>query len=611
MTGPAPARPAPLEQQVEIETPEQVVFSYTIAGIGSRAAAAIVDYLMMAVIAFVVFIIFSALLSGSEREARGWGMAAMILFLFALNWGYFVLFEAIWDGQTPGKRQLGIRVVQDGGYSVSFAASAVRNLARMIDMLPGMYAIGIASAAMSKSGKRLGDMLAGTIVVQEKIVHIAPVVSTGAAAPAAVPLTAAQSDREYEVLERYIARRSALDPDRRRLIAEQLLAQFRPHLEAMEGSPYARLAALFESERAARARGVAARGATGAAREQHAIVARNAGRWSDFSKRLTAAQRTGLRHMDEEEVTRFVAEYREVATDLARLRTASAGRDNDALFYVSRLVGAGHNLIYRQRAVALREAAQYVLVAVPREVRRSWRPILLATLLFFGPVLITARLVIRDPQLAEALVPASMLDRVEEGVAREKRGEHEYVKVSEFQRPVMATEIIANNVQVTILAFASGLTAGVGTVLILLQNGVSIGAVAGLYASHGIFPQLGRFVLPHSVLELSAICIASGAAFLIAAALLLPGPFTRREALVIQGRRAIRLMTATTLMLLLAGTLEGLLSPRVDVPLWTKYAAAIGSGVLMLLYFTRGLGGAAAGPREENAYSDPRALISR
>ena len=110
-------------------------------------------------------------------RTRGWAMAVLILFLFALNWGYFVLFEAIWDGQTPGKRRLGIRVVQDGGYSVSFAASAVRNLARMIDMHPGMYAVGIASAAMSKSGKRLGDMLAGTIVVQERLVHIAPVVT--------------------------------------------------------------------------------------------------------------------------------------------------------------------------------------------------------------------------------------------------------------------------------------------------------------------------------------------------------------------------------------------------------------------------------------------------
>jgi len=606
----APARPPSLEQQVDIETPEQVVFSYTIAGIGTRATAAIYDYLIIA-IAFVFVAIVGAAIGISDGEGS-WAIALLILFGFALNWGYFVFFEAAWDGQTPGKRQLGIRVVQDGGYSVSFGASAARNLARAIDILPGMYAVGILAAILSKTGKRLGDMLAGTIVVQERIVHIAPVVSTGVGAAAQpAPLTAALTDREYDVLERYIARRNSLDPDRRRAIAEQLIAQFTPHLGAFEGSPYARLAALFESERSARARGVAGRGATGAAREQHSIVARNAGRWSEFAKRLTNAQKVGLRHLKEQEITEFVAEYREVATDLARLRTASAGRDSQALFYVSRLVGAGHNLIYRQRAVALRDAAQFVMVAVPREVRRSWRPILLAAALMFGSAAVTAKLVIDDPTLAESLLPPGMLDRVEEGVARERRGEHEYIKVKDFQRPMMASSIIANNVQVTFAAFASGLTAGVLTVIILVTNGVSMGAAAGLYAARGIFPQIGLFVLPHSVLELSAIAIAAGAGFLIASGILLPGPFTRREALVVQGRRAVRLLTATTLMLMIAGTLEGLLSPRVDVPLWTKYLAAGGSAVLLLFYFTRGIGAAEAGPREENAYSDPRAFSSR
>ena len=315
--------------------------------------------------------------------------------------------------------------------------------------------------------------------------------------------------------------------------------------------------------------------------------------------------------MAEQEVSEFVAEYREVATDLARLRTASAGRDNDALFYVSRLVGAGHNLIYRQRALSIEHARRYLAVSIPREVRRSWRPILLAALLFFGPMAVTADLVIRRPALAEELLPPGMLDRVEEGVAREKRGEHEYVKVEQFMRPVMASGIIANNVAVTIEAFASGITAGVRTVFILLENGVSIGAVIGLYASRGIFRQLALFVLPHSVLELSAICIASGGAFLIAAAILLPGPFTRREAFVRQGRRAIRLLAASTMMLLVAGSLEGLLSPRVDVPEWTKFAAALGSALLLLFYFTRGRGAVEEAPAEENAYSDARALISR
>lgn len=624
MSAPVAPRAPALEQQVEIETPEQVVFAYTVAGIGSRAAAALLDYLLMAVILIGVSVIanIAESLLGVNLTGKGagaglgsWATALLLLFAFALQWGYYVVFEAIWDGQTPGKRQLGIRVVQDGGYSVGFGASAVRNLARVLDMQPGfVYAVGILSAAINRSGKRLGDMLAGTIVVQEKMMVIAPVAvpsrAGGEAAPAAV-VTAALSDAEYEVLERYLARRAALDPERRRALAERLVEQLAPHLQGEEGSPFARLMRLFERERDARARGVASRGATGAAREQHAIVARGAGRWSAFASRLADAQRRGLRAMREDEVSEFVAAYREVATDLARLRTASAGRDSDALFYVSRLVGAGHNLIYRQRTLSTLNAWRYLTVTVPREVRRSWRPILLAAVLLFGPMTATAVLVVRRPSLAEELLPPSMIDRVEEGVAREKKGQHDYVKVKDLERPIMAGRIIANNVQVTFAAFASGLTAGVLTVLILITNGVSIGAVFGLYASRGIFRQIELFVLPHSVLELSAICIASGGGLLIAAGILLPGARTRREALVVNGRRAIRLLTATTLMLVVAGSLEGLLSPRTDVPEWTKFAAASVTAVLMLFYFTRGGAGEEDAVLEENAYSDARALISR
>lgn len=620
MSAPAPpVRPVSLEQQVDIETPEQVVFSYTVAGIGSRAAAAMLDYGLIIVTLILLSILFN--IAGELIRPKGetfskmvgsWATALLILAAFAINWGYFVFFEAIWDGQTPGKRRLGIRVVQDGGYSVSFGASSVRNIARLLDMQPGaLYAVGILSAAISKSGKRLGDMLAGTIVVQEKLVHVAPVVARGPGPEAPAAITAALSDREYEVLERYLARRGALEPERRRMLADQLVEQLAPHLAGVEGSPFAQLMQLFERERDARSRGVAARGATGAAREQHAIVARGAGRWSAFAGRLAEAQRHGLRAMTEQEVSAFVGEYREVATDLARLRTASAGRDNDALFYVSRLVGAGHNLIYRQRAVSAQNAWRYVTVSVPREVRRSWRPILLAALLLFGPTAVTAVIVARHPEIGEQLLPPGMIDRVDDGVARAKKGEREYIKVKDFERPVIASEIIANNVQVTFIAFASGLTAGVLTVLVLVTNGVGFGAAIGLYSARGILGQIALFVVPHSVLELSAICIAAGGGFLIAAAILLPGPFTRREALVVNGRRAIRLLTATTLMLMVAGTLEGLLSPRVDVPDWTKFAAAGASAVLLLFYFSRGRAGAEDAVLEENAYSDARALISR
>jgi uncharacterized membrane protein SpoIIM required for sporulation len=145
----------------------------------------------------------------------------------------------------------------------------------------------------------------------------------------------------------------------------------------------------------------------------------------------------------------------------------------------------------------------------------------------------------------------------------------------------------------------------------LVFNGVSIGAGFGLYASKGIFNQIGEFVLPHSVFELSAICIAAGGGLLIASALLLPGEHTRSEALVIKGRRAIRLIAVSTLLLLFAGTIEGLISPRTDIPLWVKWSIAGACAVALIAYVSLGWRSVEEEEGEEFAYSEPRALISR
>lgn len=615
-SAPAPRRPS-LAQLVDVETPEQVVFSYTIAGVGSRAAAAVIDYaICIALVAGVVIVMLLATnvttqgraLDGAERAAAPWVMASLVVAQFAVLWGYYVIFETLWDGQTPGKRRIGIRVVQDGGYSISFGASAVRNLARIIDMQPGfLYAVGIVSAAVSRSGKRLGDVLAGTFVVQERVLQLAPVlpaparVADGAPAPATSALL---SDEEFQLLERFLARRSSIDADRRQELATQLAHRFATRLPADPGQPpLPMLLRLFAREQAACARGLASRGDTGAAREQHALVADGATRWSAFAAVLADAQRRGLRKMTELEVSAFVAQYREVATDLARLQTAARGREVDALFYVSRLVAAGHNLLYRQKPVPVGSVWRYMTESVPREIRRSWRPIALAATALFAPMLITYAAVVRDPRLATDLLPPTMIDRAEEGVTRAKLGKG-YITIQDIQRPVMATSIIANNVQVTYAVFAFGITGGVLTMLMLVFNGISIGAATGLYASRGIARLILEFMMPHGVLELSAICIAGGGGLLIAAGMLLPGARTRGEAIVVQGRRAIRLVAGSTMLLIVAGTIEGLVSPRTDVPAEGKWLVSLVSGLLLLLYVTRGRGAAApAMVEEENAYS--------
>src|SRR5690349_20975288 len=167
-------RTTSLAPTVDVETPELVVLTYTIAGVGSRATAALVDYLLTMLAMLLLWVLIGTLgitsfLPGKKgASSDAWTFAILSLATFVLLWGYYVLFEALADGQTPGKRLLRLRVVRDGGYSVTFGASAVRNLLRIIDMQPGfVYFAGIISVAASKTGKRIGDYAAGTIVVRE------------------------------------------------------------------------------------------------------------------------------------------------------------------------------------------------------------------------------------------------------------------------------------------------------------------------------------------------------------------------------------------------------------------------------------------------------------
>ena len=579
------------EQTVDVETPELVVLTYSVAGIGSRALAAITDLLLCGVVFIVVglAIVAVSIAGGLGRVSLGgtWGIAILVLVQFGLLWGYYVLFEGLMDGQTPGKRLHRIRVVREGGYSVTFGASAVRNLIRVIDMQPGLfYLVGMASILVTKRGRRLGDLVAGTLVVREEVRRSVPQPAPPANVPAPQALQTTLSEDEYVVLNRFIERWSTLEPLRRAALAEQLAARFGAALPD-DGRPAGpRLLELHERERQARAGGVASRGETGAGRERQALIAAGMPRWAEFATRLAKAQKKGLRSLGEHGVREFVAEYRALSADLARLRTAAGGRAVDELFYLGRLVASAHNLLYRDRGMPLRAAIRFLFTDGPREVRRSAAPIALAALLLFLPAAIAGVGVVRSPAAAEDLLPQVMIKRAEDGVRRAREGQG-YIDDPQLFRPVMATGIIANNVQVTFAAFAGGVTAGLLTAMLLVVNGISIGSVVGLYIDKGIGHLLLAFVAPHGVLELFAICVAGGGAFLVAAGMLLPGERSRRRALIENGQRAIRLVAVSTLLLIVAGLLEGLVSPIEWWPIEGKLAVS-GTTVVLLVAYLRG-----------------------
>ncbi|HEX7978800.1 MAG TPA: stage II sporulation protein M [Gemmatimonadaceae bacterium] len=580
-----------LEQTVDVETPELVVLTYSVAGIGSRALAAITDLVIVAVVFLLIGIASLAL-----RLTRGfvyvgvsssWGTALLVLAQFALLWGYYVLFEGLMDGQTPGKRFHRIRVVREGGYSVTFGVSAVRNLLRIIDMQPVFfYLVGMASVLLTKRGRRLGDIVAGTLVVREDVRRTTSEPEAAPARQTAQALQTQLSEDEYTVLARFVERWPTLEPQRRTALAHQLAVRFGASLVDDGRPPAPRLLELYERERRARAGGVASRGETGAGRERQALIAAGSPRWAAFATKLTMAQKKGLKSLGEKGVREFVAEYRALSADLARLRTAAGGRAVDELFYLGRLVAGAHNLLYRDRGMPLRAAVRYLFTDGPREVRRSAAPIALAALLLFGPAAIAGVAVARHPALGPKLLPPAMIKRAEAGVRRARSGEG-YIDDPQLFRPVMASGIIANNVQVTFATFAGGITAGLLSIYLLVMNGVSMGSVVGLYASKGIARLLVAFVAPHGVLELFAICVAGGAAFIVAAGLLLPGDRPRRRALVENGRRAIRLIGVSTLLLLVAGTLEGFISPIEWWPIEGKLAVS-GTTLVLLVAYLRG-----------------------
>ena len=589
-----------LGDRVEVETPELVVVSYDLAGVGSRINAALIDVLICVLVIIGVVMLWvmamppAARLGSSPDRLGGWAIAVLIFAQFAVLWGYSVLFEALADGRTIGKRIMRLRVVRDGGLSVTFGASAVRNLMRIIDMQPGFtYAVGIITMILNKQGKRLGDIAGGTLVVREELLPPlaaatpAPVAATGGA-PRAVVLQAELSEPEFALLARFVERRGDLDPARRAQFVAQLSERFAAHLRPWAGqSPAAQLVKLHASEAEARRQGAAVRRDTGAARERHAIVAANAERWAAFAGRLAVAQKGGLRSLGEQGVREFVQEYRELTADLARLRTASRGEEGREVFYVNRLVSGAHNLLYRRRTISPAEVVRFLFFTVPQEIRRSSRPILLAAALLFVPLGVTAVAVSRDAEAATAFLPPAMFDRAEDGVRAAREGEG-YVDVPEIYRPTMASSIIANNLQVAFLAFASGITAGVMTVWVLVSNGLSIGAVLGLYISKGIGSLILAFIAPHGVLELFAICLAGAAGLLIGAAIFVPGDRTRRRALVENGRRAASLVAGATFLLLFAGLIEGFISPIPWWPLELKLTVSAVTALALYAYLRQG-----------------------
>jgi len=222
------------EDRISVATPEGVTLEVTLAGAGSRFAAGVIDQLLRWSLLLALVLLLAVLkdrIGGDEYS--GLAVAGIVVAVFLVQFGFDVVFETLASGRTPGKRWTGLRVVKKGGTPIGFLASALRNILRIVDALPGFYLVGILFVLFTQNNQRLGDLAAGTIVVRERrqstSMPPAPAVSS-VPAPADLALydVSAVSAEEMATVRRFLDRRATLAPEARGQLARDMANRLGP-----------------------------------------------------------------------------------------------------------------------------------------------------------------------------------------------------------------------------------------------------------------------------------------------------------------------------------------------------------------------------------------------
>ncbi|WP_047983926.1 stage II sporulation protein M [Ornithinibacillus californiensis] len=253
--------------------------------------------------------------------------------------------------------------------------------------------------------------------------------------------------------------------------------------------------------------------------------------------------------------------------------------NEDVTFYINELVGKSHNLLYKNQVTSGKQIRDFFSKRFIGLLLEQWKFIVVSALLFFAGGLAGFLAVADDPLHIYSILPAD----ISQGVDPERLGEgHDSIDSS-----LMSAEIMTNNIQVAILAFASGITFGILTIYLLVFNGLLVGALAGLFWHYGMTYEFWAYIVPHGMIELTAIFIAGGAGLIMGYRLFVPGPYSRIYQLKYHGKRSVLLFLGTVPLFVIAGIIEGFITPAA-ISLEAKYIVAGITVIGMIAYIALG-----------------------
>ncbi len=296
--------------------------------------------------------------------------------------------------------------------------------------------------------------------------------------------------------------------------------------------------------------------------------------WERLTQLLKRAETGRLSALSENELVELGALYRAATSDLAM---AQRDLPTHALtLYLNQLVGRAHPVIYRGEPLIFRRVRDFYLRDFPRLYRELAPFILASTLLFFGTAILFYFVTLANPDSTRYVLSPGLIDRI-------KNGRQWWKELNGFNN-IGSSLIMTNNLRVSFMAFAGGMLLGLFTIYILIFNGLDLGMVFGLLQVYGYAPPLAEFVIGHGVLELSEITIAGGSGLMLGYAILHPGLLSRKDALIVAAQKSIRLLLGSAPLLIVAGIIEGMISPSDVIPAYVKYTIGISSGVLLYGY---------------------------
>ncbi len=305
------------------------------------------------------------------------------------------------------------------------------------------------------------------------------------------------------------------------------------------------------------------------------FIEKHSAEWRLLEDYTARIEKNGLKGLGSENARSFLQGFRNASHHLAYAQTHYPG--SDLTNYLNGLIGRCQTYVYGVQKISLPEVLRYLTQSYPQLLRQYRALILFAFAVFMGGAATGFAMVWVSVENAAFFLPPGLLETIREG----------QMGTGEWNYPLMSGIIMTNNIGIALKAFVMGITLGIGTIYILFFNGALLGSLTAAVYLYGDPLRYWSLILPHGILELTAIFIAGASGLILARGILLPGELARRHSLIQGAQQAVSLVFGVAVMLVLAGLIEGFFTPLALDP-WVKLAFAGITAVLLALYFHRG-----------------------